>query len=240
MWLVLCEAGDIPALWAARGLKERGLSPMEIFTPEALAYSPRIAHRVSTSFATCEIRTADGRKLDSTAVQGTLNRLRSIPMAHLQGASTADRQYAEQELHALFLSMVWALPGRTLNPPVPYALGGSARHTVEWNWLAAEAGLAIYPRSYGSAVPAGLECPSSHLGSRTVVVLEGGCFGPPLSDDVNSACVRLARISGVPLLGIELMAELQGGWTFVDATPLPDLRVGGPTLLDALARELQA
>jgi hypothetical protein len=49
----------------------------------------------------------------------------------------------------------------------------------------------------------------------------------------------LATSADTGLLGIDLLVE-DGQWVFAGATPLPDLTGGGPTLLDAIARQLGA
>src|ERR1051325_539259 len=98
MWLVLCGGNDLPALWAARGLRARGLQPLEIITPEALAYHRRFVHRLTASQPCVSLALSDGRVMNSAAVCGTLNRLQSVPSGHLRGANATDRQYAEQEL----------------------------------------------------------------------------------------------------------------------------------------------
>jgi hypothetical protein len=51
--------------------------------------------------------------------------------------------------------------------------------------------------------------------------------------------VRLAALAGEGLLGIELVPSPADPWTFVGATPLPDLRLGGSDLLDALVDALR-
>src|SRR5947208_1950032 len=145
MWLVLCGAHDLPALWAARGLESRGLHPLEIITPEVLAYNRRFVHRVAMSQRSVNIMLADGRVIDSEAICGTLNRLQLVPSEHLYGANATDRQYAQQELHALFLSWLTGLPGPVLNQPTPQGLSGAWRHLSEWTWIAGQAGLSTLP-----------------------------------------------------------------------------------------------
>jgi hypothetical protein len=51
--------------------------------------------------------------------------------------------------------------------------------------------------------------------------------------------VRFAALAGEGLLGIELAPSPADPWTFVGATPFPDLRLGGPDLLDALVDALK-
>lgn len=238
MWLVLCAANDLVALWAARGLAARALQPLEIITAEALAYNLRFEHRISANRPSANITLADKRVLDSALIRGTLNRLQLVPSAHLRGASATDRQYAEQELYALTLSWLYGLPGRTLNRPTPQGLSGQWRHRSEWLWLAAQARLSIAPYQQSDlreapAVPA-------RSATHTLIIVKDICCGPPVPASVADGCVCLAQLSGTDLLGLDFHVTPAGDWIFTHATPLPDLRFGGAALLDALAGALQS
>lgn len=238
MWLVLCSATDIPALWAARELAARGLQPLEIVTPEALAYCRRFSHRLSSNGSATEIVLADGRIIHSEAVRGTLNRLQAIPVAHLICAIATDRRYAQQELFALYLSWLHALPGKMLNRPTPRGLCGEWRHASEWIWLAARAGLSSAPYRKSdrgeAAVPAR---PVSNI-LHSVIAVKGQCCGAIAPGAVAEACDRLLDLSGVGLLGINFDLGADGLWMFREATPFPDLRLGGTKLIDGLHRAL--
>jgi hypothetical protein len=52
--------------------------------------------------------------------------------------------------------------------------------------------------------------------------------------------VRLARLADTDLIGIDLDRHADGSLTFADATPQPDLRIGGTALLDQLHARLTA
>ena len=239
MWLVLCATNDLAALWAARGLGARGLQPLEIVTGEVLAYNQRIAHRLTAGQPDVQITLTDGRVVDSATVRGTLNRLQFVPSAHLSGANAADRQYAEQELFALYLSWLHGLPGIMLNRPMPHGLSGAWRHPSEWVWLAPQAGLLSMPYQQSDW----LEAPSNALArnsARTIIVVKNTCCGPTVPPSVAAGCLRLAQLSGTSLLGLDFHLAPSGDWVFTGATPMPDLRLGGSALLDALARALQS
>lgn len=239
MWLVICAAGDLAALWAARGLEARGLRPLEIVTAEALAYNSRFAHRLTANHPSVEITLADGRVINGATIRGTLNRLQFIPAAHLDGANAADRQYAEQELFALYLSWLYGLPGQMLNQPTPQGLGGEWRHPSEWAWLAMRAGLLTMPYQQNELRAAPTPEALASITTRTLIVVQDTCCGgsdvPP---SIAAACVRLARLSATSLLGLNFHLTQTGYWIFIDATPLPDLRLGGAALLDRLAGAL--
>jgi hypothetical protein len=235
LWLVLCSPRDDSALWAARGLEARGLTPLQVLTPEALACHQRLEHRLGAAPPRVRITLTAGGALEDHAVRGVLNRLEAMPTAHLRGASPADRLYANQELNAMHLSWLHGLPATVLNRPTPQGLGGRWRHVSEWRWLAARAGLATLPYRSTTAAGAAPEPRSS----RTIVVAGDGCFGPRIGPSVAAAALALARRSETPVLGLHF-AQTPAGWLFADATPQPDLRPGGDALLDALALALRS
>ena len=240
MWLVLCATNDIAALWAARGLIARGLQPLEIVTAESLSYNQSFAHRLSSGRFSVEIALADGRILDGSKIRGTLNRLQSIPCAHLRTAEVADRQYAQQELFALYLSWLNALPGVMVNRPTPGGLSGDWRHPSEFVWLAKRAGLSTTPYQQSESRAALPPYTPDPLTRRSVIVVGGESCASNASEEVSAGCVRLAELAATSLLGIDFNVTPDGDWIFSQATPLPDLRLGGDMLLDALARTLHA
>lgn len=225
MWLVLCEAGDLAALRARRGLLARGLAPVEVVTAGVLACALAWEHRVGTWGASVRITLAGGRVLDGASVRGTLNRLVAAPTAHLVRATPADREYARQEVGALFLSWLESLPGPVVNRPSPQGLCGPLLHRSEWAALAAHAGLPAVPY-----VEAGGE-PVPEPWATTAIVAGEAFAGPP---EVAEGCRRLAALAGCALLGVGLSLTAEG-WALAGATPLPDLAAGGEAVLDALA-----
>ena len=240
MWLVLSQANDLAALWAARGLAARGLQPLEIVTAEALAYNLSVEHRLTANRPSVKISLADGRVIDGATVRGTLNRIQVFPTEHLRGASATDREYAEQELYALTLSLLYALPGAMLNRPTPQGLSGEWRQPSEWVWLAAQAGLLTLPYEQSDEREAPTVASLSRLTTRTLLVVGDACCDSSAPPSVAASCVRLAQLNATGLLGIDFHVTAAGEWVFINATPLPDLRLGGEVLLDRLANALQS
>jgi hypothetical protein len=242
MWLMICSAQDESAFWAYQGLRARGLIPFEFVTAEMLTTNARWEHTVGVNGANFNVTLADGRVINNRYVSGVVNRLTHVPLQHLAG--TPDFEYATQEYTALFMSWVKALPSPIFNGVHSQGLSGAWRHVSEWVWLAAQAGL---------PTPAYLQTSHDEIdetiqlrrivpdGTATTMAITLGdrVFGPNLPPQISHACKELARISETPLLGIELtLGQSSGPWTFVGATPLPDLRLGGQPLLDELARQL--
>jgi len=244
MWLVLCTSNDAPALWAYQGLEARGLAPLELVSAEMLAYSLRWEHRIGADGVCINITLADGRMIRNDTVRGVLNRLISVPHEHLHLADSADRTYATQELTALYLSWLRALPQPVINQPTPQGLSGQWRHISEWVWLASKAGLPTpeYRQSGNDRVEETLverKIVPPGTPVNTVIVLAGDVVGVPAPAEICEGCLRLAELSGTSLLGVEFVPDSAGNWTFAGATPHPDLRLGGQALLDVLASVLR-
>ena len=73
---------------------------------------------------------------------------------------------------------------------------------------------------------------------QTVFVVADQVVGTTLPHHIRQGCRRLAELSHTALLGVEFTTSSAGPWTFAGATPMPDLRLGGEALLDALASAL--
>src|SRR5262245_31489441 len=104
MWLVLCRADDLSALWAWKGLKARGVEPLELVTSEGLASGLRWNHRVGRERPSTALDLADGRRIRCHDVRGVLNRIAMAPESPWSFATAADREYAFQEVHAFYAS----------------------------------------------------------------------------------------------------------------------------------------
>jgi hypothetical protein len=167
-----------------------------------------------------------------------LNRVSVVPLDHLGAATGVDGRYAVEEIHALVLSWLAALGATALNRATPRGLSGAWRPPLEWTLLATHAGLSV-PATRLSSL-GGFRRDALPMWRHTVVVLGDGVFGPEVPHEVAQACVRLARLADTDLIGIDLERHADGNLTFADATPQPDLRVGGPALLDQLHARLTA
>jgi hypothetical protein len=228
MWLVLAEPADTGAAWAAAGLRRRGLQPTQLVTSDELARVAGWRHRIGVGPASVEIQLHDGRRLSSTDVQGTLNRLVLPPAAAVAGVEAADRDYATGELFAFYVSWLHALPGPILNPPSALGLSGRWRSGLEWAALAGRAGIEARnpPRR-----------PASGEDTATVTIAADRALGAPVPEPVAQACRELATLSDTPLLAVQLVRDAES-WEFCAATPWPDLTAAGEPLLDALAQAL--
>ena len=141
MFLILCHANDVSATWVYRQLIKRGFPSIHLLTAEALAYALRWEHQLETDNISVKIDLAQGLTIETSNVQGVLNRLCFVPTGHLATARSKDRDYAAQELFSFFLSWLHSLPCPVLNEPTPHGLVGRERRLPEWLWLAAQAGL---------------------------------------------------------------------------------------------------
>ena len=239
MTLILCEAGDAAALWAAERLRARGRSA-DLLLSEALGEAVRWEHRVDAAAASVRITLADGRLLSSDAAEPILNRVNCIPMARLHATAGEDYGYAVQELYALYLSWLHAWPATVINRPTPQGLAGNHRHGSGWAALGAAAGLSTRPWVQSSADPPEIGWAPA-LAEATAFVVAGRAVLPPaLPPALAAPCLALATRAGAALLGIGFARDGQDGWEMVGASPLPDLTLGGEPLAEALAEALAA
>jgi hypothetical protein len=229
MWVVLCEPSDHAALWAFAGLRERGLAPLSLVSPQALVCSLRLNHWIENGAAGFDIRMPNGDTLASRDIRGLLNRVAFTPTQHLAFASESERRYAAGELEALVLSLLAGLGCATVNRPSPRGLAGAWRMPAEWAVLAARSGLGTAPLRLSSRGAAA----ASAAGARHKVIVLGARVFGRVPRDVAQACLRLAASAETELLGIELQADAQG-LRFAAADALPDLRLAGPAFIDAL------
>jgi hypothetical protein len=243
MWLILCASDDVSAFWAYRGLKSLGLEPLELVTAELLAISLRWEHRLGNSEPAVAIDLADGRTIRSDATFGVLNRLVREPPLQLHNVRAADRSYAAAEFAAFYLSWLNTFPDPMLNRPTPQGLSGRWRTPTEWAWLATRAALPTPSYSLGSGgdedTRRARRLISSASPVKTVIVVARQPVGVSAPADILQGCVRLAALAETALLGVEFADGPSGPWTFVGATPLPDLRWGGDGLLSVLAGVLR-
>jgi hypothetical protein len=171
------------------------------------------------------------------------NRLYTVPVPHWQSKDQADRDYVQQELIAMFLSWLYALPCPVINRSKPQGLAGQWRSESEWVWLAHQAGLPVAPfrqsprdgidemRGERRLVPPGALV-------RTVIAMPDAAAGAAAPQQVIAACQCLAAIAGTELLGVDFVAGAAGPWTFAGASPMPYLIPGGDALIGAICDRL--
>jgi hypothetical protein len=231
-YAVLCGPEDGSALWAAGRLRDRGV-PLRVVTVEELVYAPSIRYATVGTGVVTEVRLGDGTVLGPN-LRGTLNRVSRLPSAHLEATASTERDYMLQELHAVLVSLLHAWPGVVVGRADPRGLCGAWWRPAEWMVAAGQSGLVgVGYRSGGSD-----DVPSS----RTVLVVAGEVV-PPSGVEVPEAVVAgsrtLAARHGGGLLGLDFAVE-GDAWVFQGGTPWPDLRAGGPAVVDALHSALSA
>ena len=147
------------------------------------------------------------------------------------------RDYAIQEMYAFYLSWLYALPGRKLNPPTPQGLCGNPRHPSAWAALAARVGLpARSVRQTSEDAPDLFWRTQRPHAAVTLQVVGARIVGPAsLVRSHAEACLLLSKAAGAPLLGVDFMPDSDGVWRMTGASIMPDLPGGGDELADALA-----
>jgi hypothetical protein len=238
MILILCEAADTSALWAANGLRCRGLRPT-VLTDEDLASVHSWRHTIGAHGTSIELKLAGGAVVGDD-VSGALNRLTFVPRPWLRRTGGPDSAYAAQEMLAFYLSWLRALKGPTLNPPAPQGLCGNMRHPTAWMDLALRAGLPVLPvRQSSSDDPAAAWQTPPDPSAQTVFVVAGNVLGQPaLVREHRRACLRLSEAAHCPILGIDFAPSADGFWGVRTVSVIPDLMRGGDALIDAIAEAL--
>ena len=238
MWLVLCDAGDVSALWAGHGLRARGLTPIEFVSPIELACAQRIEYRAGDGGPVHASADLTGRRrIDVRRLLGTLNRAARIEYPQVARAHATDRAYVQAEMDAILLAWLWALPAPVFNPAHPSGWPGAQSHPFAWAQRAQAAGFLTPPHRCGYS---GLQMPviDADCHATSHIVFQERTF-PPLPKELETAGARLAEIVGLPLLGITLGWTPDGQALLLAATSTPDLRSGGEEFLDALARSFE-
>jgi hypothetical protein len=239
--MVLCEVADIAAIWAADRLRARGVA-VDIVTASVLGSAVRWEHRVTCDGeASITVDLGDGRTVSNATAVGVLNRLSYVPTERLDRIAGADRDYAVQEMNALFLSWLNAMPGPVVNRASPQGLGGAWRHRSSWIAMAGKAGLTTAPYRQSSADDSAAQWLPPPSSAVTVFVVGARVVAPPgTPQSLQEGCLRLARTAGETLLSIDLAPGADGQLAVVDASTVPDLIRGGEPLIDALRKVLAA
>lgn len=241
MWLVLADAGDDAAVWAAEGLRQRGVRPLRVVSGQELAAGTVWEHRLDEGGVRTRLRFQDGLEVDDTQVRGVVNRLSgfSVPPA---GVSSGDGEYAACERNALLLSWLVSLRCPVLNRPSPASGPGGYRSLGAWRHLAQRAGLRILPliqSAVSDAAEDGWENDASRR--RTVFVVAGRMVagGDEGWDEATErGCARLSGPAGRAVLAVQFTCLPRRDPLFCSATRQGDLRLGGSPLLDLVADEL--
>ncbi len=239
MVTVFCEDFDHAALWAAGRLRQRGVI-VDVITGADLASAERWDHRLAAGRASIAIQLSDGRTVIGAETRGVLNRLSYLPAAWTTRIGGQDRDYALQEMYALYLSWLHALPGPVVNPPKPQGLCGNWRHPSSWMLLANKAGLSVptYRQSNDDDPALAWQQRTAPAPLSAFAIGRHVVAPPAFPIALHEPCRRLAQSAGVTLLGIDFAPDMDGNWQFIGASVMPDLISGGEPLIDAITDTL--
>lgn len=267
--LILASASDETAIGVARLLVlRRGRDRVQLRAPTELVLAPHWEHRLSEAETTTRVTVHDGASLGEPAV--IFNRLHDLEGAALKRGALEDRHYADAEMSALLLSWLSGVDCPVVNPPLAAGFLVCRKRPIEWMRLAEAAGLraadtyvttserrfpaprSMTPAPYLSWRSArgsdefrvngfGWRIDAHLHGQVTVDVVGDHAFGPA-SRTVLASCVKLARLSRLPVLRVRLSttAAAPERLLFVgaDACPAiedPDTLSAVADLLDRLA-----
>lgn len=230
--LVLCEASDTSAGWAAAGLRARGVDTV-LATAAELECALQFTHALGDDHITVDVSLPGGRRWSGSTVTGVLNRLQYLPSPEAPGLTAADRDYAREEFNALTLSWLAGV-ARTGCPFIglPHAAGlsGEWRYRSEWLLLAHSAGLRPAPLLLDTSQAADV---ASAPAAFSIAVVCGEVAGF-LTPDHRAGVLRLASILGTDVLTVWFDAQER----VVGSDLLPDLRLTGSRGLDAMASRI--
>ncbi len=176
-------------------------------------------------------------RIEGHAVGAVLNRLMMAPLAALELADPADRDYAASELTAFASSWLRALSATIVNRPSPQGLAGRWRPALQWRVLAGRAGVPTAALDIASERPGA----RAHVGPGTwVLAVDGRVLHSGAPTELHRAVGRLsrhvdARVLGLRFAGSDPAAE---GWRVLDATLQPDLSLAGDAGVSALEQAL--
>lgn len=240
----MCSAADASAVWVYQRLRARGRAPVGLLFVETLAGAAvRWEHRVGERGVALTLTTADGDVLRGADIGAALNRVAAAPLAVLAAADPADREYARSELSAFAASWLRSLSATVLNDPDPHGLCGRWRRPLEWRALGARAGMRCAPLVLDSAEPDSVRRADVGDGPTvTVLAVDGRMLHSGVPAELQRSCARLTELSGARVLGLRFAGidPRRGGWSFLDATPYPDLSLAGEAGVAALEAALAA
>lgn len=239
MWLVLSAPEDESAYLMAERLRTHGLAPLIHASAEDLGRA-RWCYRTGGEAEASEITLPGGEVIASSSLRGVLNRLYAVPASALAQVERADRDYAREELYAMYTSWLYGLACPVINRAGAIGLCGNWPDRSWWRARAFSAGLPtdVYFWQAGADYDAyALTC-EGDASMESVTLLDGQVIGGDLPPELASACARFAEYTGSRLLGLVFSVHPVAGWRLLDANPMPDLAMAGTALVEALARAL--
>lgn len=235
MILVICEPEDTCGLWLVTEISKRGCA-VEHVLPDELVVGARLSVRVSNQHDIVRMDLADGRHIDGSALIGVINRMHDFPRPMFNGTSDRDIVYAGEEIRAAIVAWFAGLPCPVLNAPTPYSAIGLIVHESLWRQRANMLGLSVATLRVDQGA-------FSHQPKNYSVVVIGETVltaeDKPVSMSMSEASIALSHSMGLRLVELEFNINTSGEWEFLRACLTPDLMSLGPTVLDALLREME-
>lgn len=234
MWLVLSAPEDTGALRLAALLRERGLNPLVQVSTEDLGLA-RWTYHTGGEAESSRIVLPGGEVIESATLRGVLNRLYAVPATALARMEKADRDYAREELQALYTSWLYGLACPVINRAGATGLCGNWPDRSWWRARAFSAGLPTDVYQWRAAA----EETMAEASVESAILLDGRVVEGDVPLALRPACARFAEFSDPRLVGLRFSVSPGSGWRLFDANPLPDISQSGDALAEALARALR-
>jgi len=237
MILIIAEPFDMAALWLHARIAESGGMPAKVVTPAQLSYALSITQYLGSPHDDIAFRLANEETIRMRDVAAVINRIVTVPQAHINQAPEADRNYASSEIHAFMLGWLGALPCPVFNPPSPESLSGPWHSDIAALNFAVLAGFACTPATLGTGE--GLKPFAADTASvDTHFVLDGQVIGALLDASARDAMIQFAQLWGTRLVQIDSCVR-EGRRHFVTASSMADYRRGGALLVRAILKAIQ-
>jgi hypothetical protein len=114
---------------------------VRFISDDELSHALHWSHRVNSGGAETDILLASGQEICSSAIGLVFNRLIYPNLEYFSGSSEQTKEYAHQEMYALWFSWLESFPCPVVNPPTVRGLSCQSRSLAEWLSLAGQAGL---------------------------------------------------------------------------------------------------
>lgn len=233
MWLVLSAPEDEGACLLAERLRDHGLAPLIHASSEDLGLA-RWTYHTGGEAESSRIVLPGGEVIESATLRGVLNRLYAVPATALARMEKADRDYAREELQALYTSWLYGLACPVINRAGATGLCGNWPDRSWWRARAFSAGLPTDAYQWRAAT----EETMGETSVESAILLDGRVVEGEVPLALHPACARFAEFSDARLLGLQFSVNPGSDWRLFDANPLPDLSQSGAALVEALAHAL--
>jgi hypothetical protein len=240
LYLFVIHSSDLPAIWLYRNLRKQGFDAIELITIDQLVNNRKLTVSLDDGKASFILDLFDGRRIDSSALYGLINRIQYLPFQIHEMFSTSDKEYVLCELQAIYTFFMSTFRYDVFNNVTTAGFNGRNRQKEEWLILASDSGFYtpnLTRNRYGVRISYDM---NSLHSIRSILVYNGKCFYKPktIQDEILQKCCEMQMRSGEKLLGIQL-GRIKDKLYFINADTYPDFQLGGDDFINKLKEDLE-